>query len=340
MDLNTVKEIQVSLKNAKQYLETVIFPEKKYRRLKEECKNKHESCAFWATIGECQKNPGYMNVSCAPVCQSCEYLLIETRCPLDPNAIDAWNPGDLNKMFERITTKAEYAQFDPKVWSRPDLLPGDTEATANYQLGPWVITLENVVAQEEADRLIELGAKEGYERSADVGELKFDGTFDSYVNEGRTSTNAWCQNVCYEDPKAIAVMERIQNLTGTPEPNSEYLQLLKYEVGQFYQTHHDYIGHQIDRQEGVRLLTVFLYLNDVEEGGGTNFPILNITVNPKRGRALLWPSVLNEDPNAQDPRTDHQALPVIKGIKYGKYRCYLHDSSFVILKQNFHDSRS
>jgi prolyl 4-hydroxylase len=113
-------------------------------------------------------------------------------------------------------------------------------------------------------------------------------------------------------------MERIQNITNTPEPNSEFLQLLRYEEGQFYQQHHDYIGHQRERQEGVRILTVFLYLNDVEEGGGTNFPKLNLTVLPKRGRALLWPSVLNEDPNAQDPRTDHQALPVVKGIKYGE----------------------
>jgi hypothetical protein len=40
-------------------------------------------------------------------------------------------------------------------------------------------------------------------------------------------------------------------------------------------THHDYIEHDIERPQGVRILTVFLYLNDVEEGGGTNFPLLN-----------------------------------------------------------------
>ena len=64
-------------------------------------------------------------------------------------------------------------------------------------------------------------------------------------------------------------------------------------------------------------MTVFLYLNDVEEGGGTDFPDLGITVQPKRGRALLWPSVKNEDPDEKDPRTMHQALPVKKGVKYG-----------------------
>ena len=68
---------------------------------------------------------------------------------------------------------------------------------------------------------------------------------------------------------------------------------------------------------GVRILTVFLYLNDVEEGGGTNFPLLNITVQPRQGRVLLWPSVLDDDPHGKDGRTNHQALPVIKGIKYG-----------------------
>jgi 2OG-Fe(II) oxygenase superfamily len=41
------------------------------------------------------------------------------------------------------------------------------------------------------------------------------------------------------------------------------------------------------------------------------------TVQPKRGRALIWPSVKDENPSVKDPRTDHQALPVKKGVKYG-----------------------
>lgn len=64
-------------------------------------------------------------------------------------------------------------------------------------------------------------------------------------------------------------------------------------------------------------MTMYLYLNDVEEGGGTNFDKLNVTVMPKRGRALVWPSVLNDHPNMKDDRTTHQALPVEKGIKFG-----------------------
>ena len=68
----------------------------------------------------------------------------------------------------------------------------------------------------------------------------------------------------------------------------------------------------------MRILTVFFYLNTVEAGGGTRFPALNdLTVQPVRGRVLIWPSVLDENPDLMDPRTNHQALPVEKGIKYG-----------------------
>lgn len=63
--------------------------------------------------------------------------------------------------------------------------------------------------------------------------------------------------------------------------------------------------------------SVFLYLNDVEEGGGTLFNDLGFTVQPKTGRAVIWPSVFDHDPNQKDYRTNHEALPVIKGVKYG-----------------------
>ena len=77
----------------------------------------------------------------------------------------------------------------------------------------------------------------------------------------------------------------------------------------------------------MRLMTVFLYLNDVEEGGGTDFPTLGVTVEPKRGRALIWPSVEDDNPDSVDPRTLHQALPVEKGIKYAA-NAWIHQRDF------------
>ncbi|OEU19820.1 hypothetical protein FRACYDRAFT_224545 [Fragilariopsis cylindrus CCMP1102] len=187
--------------------------------------------------------------------------------------------------------------------------------------------MDNFVNDEEADRLIELGSVEGYVRSTDVGPMKPDGSTEEIVSTGRTSSNAWCSNECINDEFVKAVTGRISNMTQFPEVNSEDLQLLRYGPGQKYERHHDFIEYEVDRQEGVRLLTVYLYLNDVEAGGGTNFPELDLTVMPKRGRVLIWPSVLDDDPNEKDDRTDHQALPVEAGKKYGA-NAWLHMRDF------------
>ena len=137
-------------------------------------------------------------------------------------------------------------------------------------------------------------------------------------------------------------MDRIAEVTQIPTSNSESFQILRYEVGQRYATHHDssmydlwykknwqipsnpilficllyFIRSQTKLASGPRILTFFLYLSDVEEGGETSFPSLGISVKPKKGRALLWPSTLSSDPNSIDGRTMHEAKPVIRGTKY------------------------
>ena len=90
-------------------------------------------------------------------------------------------------------------------------------------------------------------------------------------------------------------------------------------MGQFYLTHHDYIEHEQFAIQGPRILTVFMYLNDVEAGGETRFDWFDsngILVKPKLGRVVLWPSVLDDDPTTIDDRTEHEAMPVVQGQKY------------------------
>eukprot|EP01083_Nonionella_stella_P084468 233840_1 len=139
------------------------------------------------------------------------------------------------------------------------------------------------------------------------------------------------------DPVAKTVVDRIEHVTQIPQANSESLQLLRYEVGQYYGRHHDLIGNQMNRAPGVRILTFYIYLNGNEdsglEGGGTEFPRLGITVTPKRGRAVLWTSVLNNDPHHKDPRTDHAALPVTKGVKYGA-NAWIHQRDYMTPNSN------
>lgn len=260
--------------------------------------------------------------------QSCDQLSVEARCPMDNLPPDAFQrPGDLNAMFEHIVSDPNLAKYEPVILSRPRYAPGDTAENATYATGLWMVMFENALSDEEADRMIELGGELGYERSSDVGEEQPDGTFTTNVNNGRTSTNAWCTDECYEDPIAKSLMARIEEITGIPETNSENLQLLRYGNDQFYQVHNDYIPYNLERPCGVRVLTFYMYLNDVEEGGETNFPRVNLTVTPKRGRAVLWPSVYDHDPNKKDPRSDHQAKKVIQGVKYGA-NAWIHQRDF------------
>ena len=260
-------------------------------------------CTEWAMHGECDANPSYMHLHCAAVCNSCDLLDIQIRCPLDRLPNNAWGPGDLEKFFVNVTTNAN-KEYDVNILSQPPE-------------GPWIVMIDNFFSPDEANRMIELGQKRGYNSSPGFGGIKEDGTVIDVISETRTSTQTWCDRDCLEDEIALRLMTRIVNLTSIPSDNQESFQLLSYGVGQFYKVHHDYIPVHSDRQPGVRILTVFLYLNAVEEGGGTLFPDHNnILVEPKVGRALIWPSVLSDDPHAMDPRTEHEALPVLKGHKY------------------------
>lgn len=263
-------------------------------------------------------------------------LDFEYRCPRDLDVPQVWaNEGELDSFFYRLVETAVNQSFLPSILSAPadylsglpdnsDLLVSDGVTST----GPWVITLENFLSGLECEHLIELGRKTGYRRSKDVGPANFDGSYGSSQSNRRTSTNAWCSGDCFTDPVVQTISNRLEAFLGIPTNNSEYWQILQYEEGQQYMEHHDYIEYQRDRNVGVRILTVFFYLNDVEGGGATQFPSLgNLTVTPTTGRVLIWPNVLDSDPNGKDVRTKHRALPVEVGIKYGA-NAWIHQSDF------------
>jgi hypothetical protein len=53
------------------------------------CKNKHENCGLWAALGECHKNPSFMQSMCAVFCQE------ETTCSIHDN--DEQSGGSLEQ---------------------------------------------------------------------------------------------------------------------------------------------------------------------------------------------------------------------------------------------------
>lgn len=306
--------------------------------LRAKCQNRNELCAFWAVIGECEKNAAYMKTNCAPSCMTCHLIDMTLRCPkLGDDVEAALYPGDLNKMFDRIVRRAPGNRTDLSDEEQAALRASDTpmytvqvhsqpemeevtqiSAALDKSTPPWVVTLDNFLTAEECDTMIQLGYKYEYQVSKDVGGQKFDGSHEGVLSERRTSENAWCSRFagCRNETIPTRIHQRMSDVLGIPPENSEDMQVLKYEVGQFYRVHHDYIPHQADRQCGPRILTFFLYLSDVEGGGGTRFPQLGITVEPKQGRALIWPSVYNSDPFKKDARMMHEAMEVTAGTKF------------------------
>ena len=337
-ELPTQEDISAVLAETETYMANEVLLYDDYEHVRVSCRNYYTECALWAAEGECDAEHGWMRKHCPAACRDCLGVDPEVRCPVDYDS-NVVGPGDINKMFERWLEEAgqdvssfsstnlpkggthQYGELivitSPYQYMMPLLHEEDKQFAHEYTPIPWVVAIENFLSDEECERLIELGGDE-YERSTEYApEMSVDGSYAFVESEGRTSTNTWCQDECREDPVTKAVIERMTNMTGIPYDNYEDLQLVRYEPGQFYQKHHDFADGHVDSQYGPRLLTFFLYLNDVEDGGGTQFEDLKFAAQPKRGMALVWPSVVNDNPMEKDDWTWHEALPVKKGVKYG-----------------------
>ena len=111
--------------------------------------------------------------------------------------------------------------------------------------------------------------------------------------------------------------DRICRMIGLNPSHSEIIQGQYYEVGQEFKAHTDYFEagelEEFAGELGQRTYTFFIYLNDVEEGGETEFPALGQKIRPQRGRAVIWNS-LTED-GVPNPNTLHRAHPVRRGYK-------------------------
>eukprot|EP00962_Isochrysis_galbana_P051550 scaffold23004_cov104-Isochrysis_galbana.AAC.4 len=99
------------------------------------CRDEHLACEGWAKSGECEANAGFMRTQCALSCNSCGW--VNPACA--GRTAPAKTNGGIHAMFEAAIARPE---LRATVHSRP---PG----------GPWVITLDDFVNEEEAAAFIE-----------------------------------------------------------------------------------------------------------------------------------------------------------------------------------------
>jgi len=287
------------------------------------CEDRDSRCEAFAGPNneECLVNPGWMIVNCPKTCDACDIRDPKVRCTFDFLNLttvpsyqngnrETGEPGSLQKMFSSIEERYSDV-YDITILSED----------------PWIVQFDNFFDEEVAAGVLST-VRGNWERSTDTGMENEFGESGRVLSKSRTSENAWCRSECENHPASQSIINKIVDVVGIPYENFESFQILKYSVGQFYRTHHDMAERQTLKVAGPRILTFFLYFSDVIEGGETNFPRLGISVKPKLGRAILWPSVMDYNNLKQDPRTYHQALPVKEGIKFAA-NSWIHLYNFV-----------
>ena len=135
-----------------------------------------------------------------------------------------------------------------------------------------------------------------------------------------------------EDRLAYNITKRIEMATqlilDRPYASEAY-QVANYGLGGQYTPHPDAIGYHNPSKEGQgssnkntkyyslvgdRLATFMVYLSNVDFGGGTVFPLINVGNRASAGSALFWKNMYS------DGKTDyfsvHGGCPVLVGSKW------------------------
>lgn len=168
---------------------------------------------------------------------------------------------------------------------------------------PLVVVLGNVLSEEECDELIML-SKNKMQRSK-IGKSRD-------VSDIRTSSGAFLEDD--ENPFIMTIEKRISAIMNIPVAHGEGLHILHYTPGQEYKAHFDYFSPASKASGNNRISTLVMYLNDVEEGGETVFPKLNLSVHPKKGMAVYF-EYFYQDQELNE-NTIHAGAPIIKGEKW------------------------
>jgi prolyl 4-hydroxylase len=173
---------------------------------------------------------------------------------------------------------------------------------------PVLRVLEGLLAPEECDALIELARP----RLARALTVDVDGRHQ--VDERRTSEGMFFK--LGELPLVAAIEQRLARLLDLPVEHGEGLQILHYLPGQEYEPHYDWFDPAqpgfaaTTARGGQRIASVVMYLNTPDEGGGTAFPNVGLTVTALRGSAVYFAY------DSGDTSSLHAGLPVGRGEKW------------------------
>lgn len=141
----------------------------------------------------------------------------------------------------------------------------------------------------------------------------------NYQSAERTNSIAEF-NLVENDLIHFLIQERMSSATGVPMIQMEGTAILNYQPGQEISDHYDFIDPDLPnyRQEisenGQRIITFLIYLNDNYSDGETVFPKLGIRHKGRTGEGLFFTNALEN--GASDLRTLHAGTPPLNGEKW------------------------
>lgn len=146
------------------------------------------------------------------------------------------------------------------------------------------------------------------------------------VDYGKGARTSYSGDLNADDPFVRSLHRRMDDLLGVEERWGETMQGQRYAVGQEFKAHHDWFDTRQPyfkgevAMGGQRAWTLMVYLNDVEAGGATEFPKVQIAIPPQQGTLVIW---ANADTNGKvNMDTLHAGTPVVAGTKYVVTRWY------------------
>ncbi|KAG2318655.1 hypothetical protein Bca4012_055148 [Brassica carinata] len=230
----------------------------------------------------------------------------------------------------RMLEMMENGEGQEEAYSMPHGVTGDESVgSIPFQVLSWkprALYFPNFATAEQCKAIIErakvnlkpsaLALRQGETAESTQGTRTSSGTF---VSASEESTGA-----------LDYVEKKIARATMIPRTHGEAFNILRYELGQKYDSHYDVFNPaEYGPQTSQRIASFLLYLSDVEEGGETMFPFENganmgagydykqcvgLKVKPRKGDGLLFYSVF---PNGTIDQTSlHGSCPVTKGEKW------------------------
>nr|XP_036228686.1 prolyl 4-hydroxylase subunit alpha-2 [Bactrocera oleae] len=172
---------------------------------------------------------------------------------------------------------------------------------------PEIVVYHGVLTDKHIDDILD-------QSEAHMVRSRVGGGNEHLVRDVRVSQQTW---LTYHSPTLKYIYRTVSAITGFDLTNAEDMQVANYGIGGQYDPHHDYFDNFDPTVKspwiGNRIATHLFFASDVEQGGYTVFPFLNVYAKPVKGSMVMWRNLHKSlDP---DRRTLHAGCPVIKGTK-------------------------